>query len=550
MLKFVAALAVASAMVAAQIPPAPIELVWEGMFAPPYLQNPQISLSMDCLSANKCYIAGGSNGIGFGIYSYDGKPNGNVFMMTDRNMSLMTTDVAVGGTDASPKGVFTSVTEFGISAALQYLVNAGTAWTASLMPAELVWVSQSVSASRNGNRYIAVGSGLGGNTLMVSDDAGAIFAGAPLTIPSPDNCSSPYYIEAPTDNAWFLIWAAEPASNHGSGSGSSNSNSGSSFSGEEDADKPVDPATETVVRTKANGRVQIIRNTVTKKMRVHVRKAAELRESVNAAGDSKCNYYKGWIYKSTDQGRTWRVVYRNNFAATSFIKCSSATNCVAIAFDTLQAYTLTTVNGEKFEVTYTTPAATQTSDISLQSVGWASATEVWAGGSKASQAAGAGIFWYSRDAGRTWKAYKGSVPNMIVIMSLVFTPDGTGFAQGLTEFKTTQIARYKRQSDYGNFVQSNCPTAQCDFLCQNNTFPQGFCLQTQGGSVKAICQDDAVVQYVYETTSCVGSYTTSSMPVNVCLNSTAGGFFENFCPSAGAAQKSNVARPRAMYKRI
>jgi hypothetical protein len=38
-----------------------------------------------------------------------------------------------------------------------------------------------------------------------------------------------------------------------------------------------------------------------------------------------------------------------------------------------------------------------------------------------------------------------------------------------------------------------------------------------------------VLQYVYNTTSCVGPYQTFSMPINQCQNSTQGGTFCNFC---------------------
>merc|ERR1712000_749391 len=59
-------------------------------------------------------------------------------------------------------------------------------------------------------------------------------------------------------------------------------------------------------------------------------------------------------------------------------------------------------------------------------------------------------------------------------------------------------------------------------------------LGAQGGSAKAFCTPNGVEQYMYQTTSCVGSYTKQVQPINKCLNGT-NTFFENYCPGQGVS---------------
>lgn len=519
------------AAVSAQIPPAPIEYVWEGMYAPPYITSPQIALAMDCTSANDCYLAGGSNGVGFGVYKYDGKMNGNLFQMNEPNMSLIVTDLAVGGSGTNPHGAFSSIVDFGFGAGLQYLAQQGTEWLPSNMPPELVWASESLTADTAGKNIVAIGSGFT-NGLMLSSDYGVTFQNQNLVVPFiKDNCSAPSYIATPAPNAWFMSWASQPAQN--------NSNVDKKY---------YDVKTERIVKRKANGQVLVIRNIKTGQTRVHTKTLRELRadrQELSRAKDNTCNYYAGWILKSTDQGKTWTQVYSNPAFATSYVVCYSATSCIVTGFNDDESYTITSTDGNTFKITYTSPPASNVQMTAVQAVGFASETEVWAAGSTETQAAGYGMFWYSKDRGLTWTKYAHTIPDIMAVMAVDFI-DGVGFALGITAFKTAQIMRYKKQADYGYFIQSQCPFAGCSLLCQNVSFPQGMCLQAQGGSAKAFCTPAGVMQLFYQTTSCVGSSTSQVQPINVCINGT-NTFFENYCPSSVSSSNARKATSKDYY---
>jgi len=538
----IASITLSAALALAQFPPTPIEYVWEGMYPPPYVQSPQIALALDCVSENLCYIAGGSNGVGFGVYQYDGKMQGSINgPMTEPNMSMMVMDIAVGGTEDEPKGAFSAVVDFTIGKGLQYLAQKGTEWLPSVMPVELVWASTSIVGSADGSHLVAVGDGITGADLMISNDFGHTFVQQNINWKAPDNCSAAGYIATPSRDVWYLTWANQPPQKSGSSSsGSSGGSQGTHQTAGIDAKYLT--AEEVIVRRKANGQVLVIKNARTGAVRTHVKTPVQWRndlKEVQDQSDSQCNYYKGYILKSTDRGNTWRLVYQNNIAATSYISCFDAEHCVVTAFNAGESYTITTINGDHFKVTYTTPPSSQTSAESVSAIAFASANEVWVGGSYESQTAGKGMFWYSKDSGMTWSQYKHTIPDVMVIMSMDFI-NGVGFALGMTMFKTTQIMRYKKQADFGNFVQKQCPIAGCTILCQSLSFPQGMCLSANGGSAKAFCEADGLAQYSFQTTSCIGAWTKTVQPINQCLNGTST-YFVNECPTGEG--KPIKARP-------
>merc|ERR1719326_1814669 len=52
-------------------------------------------LAADCATATECYLAGGSNGAGFGVYKYNGGfPAKVTGPMTEPNMSMIVMDIA------------------------------------------------------------------------------------------------------------------------------------------------------------------------------------------------------------------------------------------------------------------------------------------------------------------------------------------------------------------------------------------------------------------------------------------------------------------------
>jgi hypothetical protein len=554
MLKFCAVLLIAATCILSQpIPPAPIELVWEGMYPPPYLTSPQAVMSMDCVSKNLCYLGGMESGPGAVVAQYNGKMNGQLTFMNMPNQSAMVFSIAVSGTEAKPTGVFTSVDLMANmeSKGLQYLSD-GNTWLASLMPLDFIWEGPSVTKYQsNSNTFVAVGNGIP-NQIMLSTDAGVAFIGENINYHVDEyNCSAPGAIAALSDAVWYMTWGAEPPQNNSGSSSSSMGNAGVSSSS--DVNSKYLEKNEHIIATKQSGKILVIYNFKTETIRVHHKTIRQWREDkiIVQKSNPVCNYYKGAILKSTDQGKTWHKVFEHPSMTADFISCYDEQHCTVMFYSPNECAAVTTQDGINWRVAYQTPAPTQTAQYVLQNVGYANQNTIWLGGGKASQTSDSGFFWYSNDAGVTFTPYQHSIPDLDSILSISCPEDDVCFASALSLFKTTQILRYKKQADYGNFIQSNCALQKCE-LCSNTSFQQDFCLQTQGGSAKAICTPQGLTQYIYQTTSCVGSYTTSTMPVNVCLNSTQGGYFENYCPNQQGYSESGARKhtKRDSFKHI
>jgi len=516
----------------APIPTFPVRTVWEDMFPPPYVLNPQMSLAMVCVSEDKCYIGGGSNGVGFGVFVYDGKMNGEFTQMNEPNMSMIVTDLAITQVGTTRKGAFSSITMMGESVALQYLSGATGAalgtWLPSAMPKEFIWASTAIAANADGSTVLALGEGpFTGNNIMASADGGKTFAPKAINyVPSndPGNCTFPGYLAMPAHNAWYMTWGAEPAQN--------NNNGPTPPPGPPAGDeKYVKGAHEKIVAKKNQGQVLVILDTKSGKARTHVKTVREMfadRRAVAKAAP-QCNFYRGAILKSTDQGVTWteQASFPNDLAAQ--IVCKDASHCAVVAFNAAESKAIVTQDGATWTTTLVTEA-TETTFMAIQAFSYASGNTLWAaGGKQESAGGGAAVFWQSEDNGQHWTQYPHEIPDVMALMSVSFTSTGVGFALGISMFKTTTVLRYKSQTDYPFFTQKQCPVAGCTFLCQNAVFPQGMCLQAGGGSAKAYCTPAGLVQRAYNTTSCVGGFETFTQPVNVCINGT-NGFFENVCP--------------------
>lgn len=86
-------------------------------------------------------------------------------------------------------------------------------------------------------------------------------------------------------------------------------------------------------------------------------------------------------------------------------------------------------------------------------------------------------------------------------------------------------------------TQMNCQDAACTQGCQNATFPLGQCLQLSGGgSGSAACNSQGILLTVYPLSNdCTGMSMPNQMPVDQCLQSEAGTYFENFCSTTQQA---------------
>ena len=92
------------------------------------------------------------------------------------------------------------------------------------------------------------------------------------------------------------------------------------------------------------------------------------------------------------------------------------------------------------------------------------------------------------------------------------------------------------------FEQKHCEDDECTEGCQSHTFPQGVCLRLSGGgSAIATCVPEGLTLKIFSSsTACTGSYTTNTMPVDQCLQSSSGGYFENICHDGARTVISNA----------
>lgn len=525
----VAATLVAPSAAALEVARAPAatatELIWESLFPPPYTACPQIVIDLACIASDLCFIPGGSNGVGFGVFTFDGTPNGNLVPMAQPNQTAMILAITMGGTKALPVGTFGGAGGglLDMTAPLQFLAN-GTTWYASLIEdIEFLLETQCIVSTDDGQHVLVVGNGITGASLLHSEDGGELFEviDANKLFPRPKNCTVPSYAVMVDAQTWYVTVGQFP----------------------QDRKDPNarDRDGNRVLRRK-NVRLSVVEDKVTKQLRYSAaRVAPEATEEEQRLGDYVCVGYVAIIAKTTDGGKTFTVQYQNDNANFAFsqIDCASATHCVAVGTgNTLGAQTVifqTTDGGQTWTQVLSVPITAGTQQL-LYAIEFQDAQHVWAAGSLDTQTSTAGLLYFSNDGGSTWSKYPYLQPDLYEIVDISFA-GGVGYAAAMTEFKTATILKYANQPYYGYFTQAQCATSTCSFLCENITFPQGMCLTAQGGSVMAFCSPQGLEQRMYQTTSCVGSYNVTTQPVGQCLQGSGGTYFENFC-DAGASSSS------------
>jgi cysteine peptidase B len=96
------------------------------------------------------------------------------------------------------------------------------------------------------------------------------------------------------------------------------------------------------------------------------------------------------------------------------------------------------------------------------------------------------------------------------------------------------------------FTQKICPSAGCKSGCQEHTFPQGQCLQLQGGgSAKATCSANGLTMTDYPLSSdCSGFSIPTTQPINQCVQDEQGSYLENLC--SGQSKVSADAKFRKL----
>lgn len=104
------------------------------------------------------------------------------------------------------------------------------------------------------------------------------------------------------------------------------------------------------------------------------------------------------------------------------------------------------------------------------------------------------------------------------------------------------------------FTQKQCSDAACTQGCSSQTFPQGQCLQLEGGgSAIATCTSSALEMKTFMfSQDCSGFSIPESNPINQCLQDQDGTYFENICSSspAGALSAKTLRIPKHLAAKL
>jgi hypothetical protein len=152
----------------------------------------------------------------------------------------------------------------------------------------------------------------------------------------------------------------------------------------------------------------------------------------NLRGGDSTGYYGG-IFKTTDGGKTFTLVYDTDQQYFNEIHCANELVCMAVGENSNEAYgILTTDGGETWKYALTAPAST-----SLGAVRMLSEKEIWVGGGEMTPKTVTGAYYHSVDGGETW-----SLTNFGgMVMDFSFN-GGIGYAAYMTP-QYNSVAVYK-----------------------------------------------------------------------------------------------------------
>eukprot|EP01084_Bolivina_argentea_P000315 599_1 len=473
-------------------------------------------MAVSCISSSDCYIPGGSNGVGFDVFRFNGKKNGVFTPLSMPSKMMMVMAIGMGGDQGIAQGCIGGM---GIGNGVQYAVNAST-FEASHVPTLMV-VTQDIRATKDGKSVLVVDNA-GSNAVLFSNDAGKTFVEKKITSAVPAGASA-RYAALVSDKTWFVTFGSWPSKN----------------------------------KNQQSARVEIVDGKrVTKSM-------------MNLGNET--NGYTAAIVKTTDGGETWTTVFSS---ATTFyfnaIDCVSETLCVAVGEGMnagAGAHIYRTTDGSTFTQVLELPSG-QNGMYSMMSLEFASTTQVWAAGSIEGGGSSSGLFYYSGDAGKTWQR-NAKLANIGDVTDLSFTAGGIGFATAVTVFDDSTILRYDANGPApgpspapgpgpaptptaapGIFIQEHCTNAACTQGCQNSTLPTNKCLRVNGGGSAIVkCSATELVETVYRsTTDCTGASQSATMPLNQCLQGQNKQYFENLCPSSVSFSAANTGALHEVLK--
>lgn len=108
--------------------------------------------------------------------------------------------------------------------------------------------------------------------------------------------------------------------------------------------------------------------------------------------------YYGGIFKTTDAGKTWSLVYDTDQQYFNEIDCADELHCMAVGENDNAAYVVSTTDGgATWKYAMTGPAA-----MSLGAVRMLSTTEIWVGGGQMTPKNVVGSYYHTTDGGETW----------------------------------------------------------------------------------------------------------------------------------------------------
>jgi hypothetical protein len=496
-LLFTASLAAVLVLTVAELPKG-----WIDLFQAPYENCPSIMMALSCVSANQCFVAGGSNGAGFGVMAFDGQPNGNFTTLNMPDQDLMLMAIGVGGTAGAPRGAVGGV---GIGDGVQYFVNATT-----LLPSSQPFfvLTQDIRASADGKEVLVVEQG-GTNSVLFSSNYGENFTSYAVNSLMPNNATETRYGAIADAKTWFVTLGNWP--------------SGSSSSSQSSKDSVI-----------ISPRTTMVRDATAPKgwRRVHTPRP------VSASDDDG---YTCLIAKTTDAGATWHnVMYEAKNYYPNGIDCASPTHCVAVGEgfnEKAGGHVWVTLDGLTFAETLHLKD-NASGQFSIMSVKFNGENEVWVAGSFASQSASTGIIYQSQDGGRTWTPSSANLMFIAEISDISFA-GGAGFATAMTTFNDCTVLRYDAVGPpqtpaptwNGPVSQVQCDDDNCSVNCTTVTFNQNTCSSLNGGgSAVAQCTAGMLEQWVFPfSNNCTGLNEMQPMACGVCVQGSGNGSFKTFC---------------------
>ncbi len=144
-------------------------------------------------------------------------------------------------------------------------------------------------------------------------------------------------------------------------------------------------------------KISVEMDEVTNAPRYHFsKKNLDVKPNLRKNGDPT-GYYGG-VFKTTDAGKTWDLVYDTDQQYFNEIHCADDLHCMAVGENDNAAYVVSTVDGGKtWKYALTGPAA-----MSLGAVRMLSTSEIWVGGGQMTPKDVTGAYYHSTDGGETW----------------------------------------------------------------------------------------------------------------------------------------------------